>query len=199
MEISRAHPEPSSRPWLTRHARIKAEQDVENGRWSLEQFVDFNNHIERMPADNSELFERMENQLCGDYLRDPHGLIDLKETAITSPNQCEARDMLRPTLLAVLAIAVTGAAASAADLPAQTRLGAIFAEPQHSRAHVSHARDSEETFLPEIRFAPEVDIQPLVTGYYGKPRSYDYRPYYGTSPGRIFERLPYTCGTYGYC
>ena len=107
--------------------------------------------------------------------------------------------MLRSTLLAVLAIAVTSIAAYAADLPAQTRLGAIFAEPAHSRVHVSRARDSDETFLPEIRFAPEVDLRPLVTGYYGKPKSYDYRPYYGTSPERIFERLPYACGTYGYC
>jgi hypothetical protein len=107
--------------------------------------------------------------------------------------------MLRSTLLAVLAIAVTSIAASAADLPPQTRLGAIFAEPQHGHVHVSRAHEPDETFLPEIRFAPEVDIRPLVTGYYGKPKSYDYRPYYGTSPERIFERLPYACGTYGYC
>ena len=107
--------------------------------------------------------------------------------------------MLRSTLLAVLAIAVTSIAASAADLPPQTRLGAIFAEPQHGHVHVSRAHEPDETFLPEIRFAPEVDIRPLVTGYYGKPKSYDYRPYYGTSPERIFERLPYACGNYGYC
>jgi hypothetical protein len=56
-EISRAHPEPGSRPWFSRHARIKAQQDVESGRWSLEQFVDFNNHLERTPANNSELFD----------------------------------------------------------------------------------------------------------------------------------------------
>jgi hypothetical protein len=57
MEISRAHPEPSSRPWFARHARRKAEQDVESGPWSLDQFVDFNAHLERTPANNSELFE----------------------------------------------------------------------------------------------------------------------------------------------
>lgn len=38
--------------------------------------------------------------------------------------------MLRSTLFAVLAIAVTGGTASAADLPMQTRLGAVFAEPR---------------------------------------------------------------------
>lgn len=57
MDISRAHPEPSSRPWFARHARIKAEQDVESGRWSLEQFVDFNAQLERTPANNSQLFD----------------------------------------------------------------------------------------------------------------------------------------------
>jgi hypothetical protein len=111
--------------------------------------------------------------------------------------------MLRTTLFAILAIAVTAGTASAADLPMQTRLGAVFAEPAHGRAHVtrhaSHEEDSEDIFIPVDRFAPEVDIPSLVTGYYGKPKSYDYRSYYGTSPDRIFERLPYACGTYGYC
>lgn len=56
MDISRAHPEPNSRPWFMRHARKKAEQDVESGSWSLEQFVDFNIHLERTPANNAQLF-----------------------------------------------------------------------------------------------------------------------------------------------
>jgi hypothetical protein len=48
-------------------------------------------------------------------------------------------------------------------------------------------------------YEPLVDIPHLVNGYYGKPKSYVYSNYYGTSPERIFERLPYACGRYGYC
>jgi hypothetical protein len=48
-------------------------------------------------------------------------------------------------------------------------------------------------------YAPEVDVPPIVHGYYGKPRSYLYRSYYGTNPDLIFGRLPYACGWYGYC
>ena len=51
----------------------------------------------------------------------------------------------------------------------------------------------------ETVFAPEIDIRPLVNGYYGKPKSFRYRSYYGTSPDTIFSRLPYACGEYGYC
>ena len=48
-------------------------------------------------------------------------------------------------------------------------------------------------------YAPPVDIPPLVAGYYGKPNSYFYSPYYGTSQYWNFTRLPYACGFYGYC
>jgi hypothetical protein len=39
----------------------------------------------------------------------------------------------------------------------------------------------------------------LVAGYYGKPNSYFYSPYYGASQYWNFARLPYACGFYGYC
>lgn len=98
----------------------------------------------------------------------------------------------------VLAAAILGAAAAAhaADLPAHSRLGAIFAEPPPVRAAAPRVvvEDDYETV-----FAPEVDIPPLVNGYYGKPKSFRYRSYYGTSPDIIFSRLPYACGGYGYC
>lgn len=100
--------------------------------------------------------------------------------------------------LLVLAAAVLGAAsaAHAADLPMHSRLGAIFAEPPPARAAAPRVvvEDDYETV-----FAPEVDIPPLVNGYYGKPKSFRYRSYYGTSPDIIFSRLPYACGEYGYC
>ena len=62
--------------------------------------------------------------------------------------------MLRSTLLAVLAIAVTSIAAYAADLPAQTRLGAIFGNPR-TAAFTSRAR-----VTPMKRFFPRLDSRP---------------------------------------
>lgn len=98
--------------------------------------------------------------------------------------------MLRQLVLSVWMIALTGASAVAADLPAQTRLGAIFVEPYEPQPI------PDRVYVPG-RFAPEIDVRPLVNGYYGKPGSYDYRPYYGTPD--VYWRLPYACGFYGYC
>jgi hypothetical protein len=100
--------------------------------------------------------------------------------------------------LAVLLLALTGltAAAQAADLSVDSRIGAIFAEPPPVRASAPRVVVNEEY---EAVFAPEIDIRPLVNGYYGKPKSFRYRSYYGTSPDIIFSRLPYACGAYGYC
>lgn len=103
--------------------------------------------------------------------------------------------MVRLLVLATAALAVASAA-QAADLPAHSRLGAIFAEPPPMRATAPRAVVEEDY---ETVFAPEVDIPPLVNGYYGKPKSFRYRSYYGTSPDIIFSRLPYACGEYGYC
>ncbi len=99
--------------------------------------------------------------------------------------------------LTVLSLALIGlaAAAEAADLPANSRLGEIFVEPPPPR--VAAPRIVAGGF--ETVYAPEVDIPPLVNGYYGKPNSFRYRSYYGTPPHIIFGRLPYACGQFGYC
>lgn len=57
IDIAEAHPEKDSRPWIKRLARTKAEQDAEAGPWSIEQFVEFNEQLERTPANHRELFE----------------------------------------------------------------------------------------------------------------------------------------------
>jgi hypothetical protein len=100
--------------------------------------------------------------------------------------------MLGRMTLAVFAIAASGMAASGADLPAQSRLGAVFAEPTVAPAYV------HRTYGYATVYAPPVEIPPLVAGYYGKPNSYDYSPYYGGSQG-YYGRLPYACGFHGYC
>lgn len=103
--------------------------------------------------------------------------------------------MFRLTLL-LLTLAGMAAPAQAADLPANSRLGAIFAEPPPARAAAPRVVVKEEF---ETVYAPEIDIPPLVNGYYGKPNSFRYRSYYGTPPEIIFGRLPYACGRHGYC
>jgi hypothetical protein len=103
--------------------------------------------------------------------------------------------MLRRTTLAVFAIAAAGTAACAADLPVQSRLGAVFADPPPLRAPVA----AYGAYAYTTMYAPPVDIPPLVAGYYGKPNSYIYSPYYGPSQVWNFTRLPFACGLYGYC
>lgn len=101
--------------------------------------------------------------------------------------------MLRLIFACAFAILFRSDAVPAADLPAQTRLGAIFAEPVAPRVHAEYVTESH------IVYAPQVDVRRLVNGYYGKPNSYFYSSYYGTPPDAIFGRPPYACGSYGYC
>lgn len=96
------------------------------------------------------------------------------------------------------AIALIGPAANAADLPAHTRLGAVFAKPQKAYVY----REVRDGNYPAFIFAPQVDIRPIVGGYYGKPFSYYYKPYYeseATALTDAYTRLPYACGFFGYC
>src|SRR4051812_30718373 len=102
--------------------------------------------------------------------------------------------MYRAIMLAV-AIGAGATAAGAADLAVQSPLGAVFAEPVPVPAPVYVTRTHG---YPAI-YAPQVDIRPLVAGYYGKPNSYIYSPYYGESLYWNFARLPYACGFHGYC
>lgn len=104
--------------------------------------------------------------------------------------------MRRSVLLFTLMMATTATGALAADLPVNTRLGAIFAEPAQAPVYRRHA-GLEIEYVPGV-FAPEIDVRPLVNGYYGKPNSYFYRPYY-SSDTDAYKRLPYACGFYGYC
>ena len=101
--------------------------------------------------------------------------------------------MPRRLVAFAFALSLTGGTTQAADLARHSLLGAVFAEPVAPQATVG--RKVETEFV----YAPEVDIRPVVQGYYGKPNSFFYHSYYGTPPSVIFGRLPYACGSYGYC
>jgi hypothetical protein len=98
----------------------------------------------------------------------------------------------------MLALTISASAASAADLAAHSRIGALFAEPAAPRRAVAVVRPQpvEEDI---VSYAPEIDVRRKVGGYYGKPDSYFDRSYYNTPPALIFSRAPYACGFYGYC
>ncbi len=106
--------------------------------------------------------------------------------------------MWRRIVLSVFAITVTGMTASAADLPARSRLGAIFAEPEAVRVEVYQ---SVEYPAPIVGFNLLPD-PPWARGgyYYGSSWSYYYPgPYYGGPYYTDGGRLPYVRGLYGYC
>lgn len=109
--------------------------------------------------------------------------------------------MSRRIMLSVFAFAVTVTAASAADLPTQSRLGAIFEERTEVRTRVYRTREVPEYSAPRFGF----NLVPLLPwergGYnYGSPWSYyNPGPYYGGPYDTDGPRLPYVCGLYGYC
>ena len=106
--------------------------------------------------------------------------------------------MSRRIMLSVFAVSVTAVTASAADLPTQSRLGAIFAEPAEVRPEAYRAA---EYSAPVIGYNLLPSL-PWVRGgyYYGTPWSYYYSgPYYGGPYYTDGVRLPYACGLYGYC
>jgi hypothetical protein len=110
--------------------------------------------------------------------------------------------MLRPFALAVLVTAAAATAASGADLPPNSKLGAIFAKPHVAPSRTVVVRQVETYDYPIAGFAPQIDVRPIVAGYYGNPGSYYYRSYYGSDAGALWDattRLPYACGFYGYC
>lgn len=57
VELSLLHPDETSRPWMTFHAKAKAEQDADDKPWSLRQFSEFADAFERTPANHRELHE----------------------------------------------------------------------------------------------------------------------------------------------
>jgi hypothetical protein len=108
--------------------------------------------------------------------------------------------MLRRIMLSVFAVLVTALTAGAADLPTQSRLGSIFAEPAEARVEIPAVR-SREYVGPIIPYSNLPDpVWNRGGAYYGSSWSYYYGgPYYGGSPSPSFIRLPYVCGLYGYC
>jgi hypothetical protein len=106
--------------------------------------------------------------------------------------------MSRRIMLSVFATAVTAIAADAADLPAQSRLGAIFAEPTEVRVEAYRAREYSAPIIPYNNLP-----NPLWnrgTYNYGSSWSWYYPgPYYGGPYVGYAFRLPYVCGLYGYC
>src|ERR1700730_9709741 len=105
--------------------------------------------------------------------------------------------MPRRIMLSVFAIAVAAATARAADLPTQSRLGAIFAEPAEVRARADRSRARVAPIIP-FNMLPN-PIWARGGYYYGSSWSYyDGGPYYGGT-STFGGRLPYVCGLYGYC
>jgi hypothetical protein len=106
--------------------------------------------------------------------------------------------MPRRITLSIFALALGGIAASAADLPRQSPLGAIFAEPGEVRVEADR---NVEHPAPVIAFNL-LSNPPWNRGgyYYGSSWSYYYPgPYYGGPYATDGARLPYVCGFYGYC
>jgi hypothetical protein len=98
--------------------------------------------------------------------------------------------MLRKLGLAALTLSLAATSVSAADLPARTRLGAVFADEPSVPIVVPRAE------LP-VPFVPWLGTSPRVAGYYGTWGDFYYTNYYGTSPFLIFSRPPYSCAWYG--
>jgi hypothetical protein len=106
--------------------------------------------------------------------------------------------MSRRIMLSVFGLAVTAATASAADLPTQSRLGAIFAEPAEVRADVYRETVDSAPIIP-FNLLPNPLWNRGVYNY-GSSWSYYYPgPYYGGPYISYAVRLPYVCGLYGYC
>ena len=105
--------------------------------------------------------------------------------------------MSRRIMLSVFALAVTAVSAGAADLPKQSRLGAIFAEPSGVRAKADRSSETSAAIMP-FNLLPN---SPWNRGgyYYGSSWSYSSGAYYGSKFTLGGGRLPYVCGLYGYC
>jgi hypothetical protein len=96
-------------------------------------------------------------------------------------------------MMALVAM-VAASRADAADLAARgvapSRLGAIFADAPLRRDEVLVAQRPSAVFVGTALKVP---------GYYGQPRDFEYRNYYGSSPIEIYSRLPYACGFVALC
>jgi hypothetical protein len=106
--------------------------------------------------------------------------------------------MPRRIMLSVLVTAVTAMTAGAADLPAQSRLGQIFAEPGEAGVAVVRQREYSGPIIPYTNL-PDPVWNRGVYNYGSSWSYYDGGPYYGGPYSPSFIRLPYVCGLYGYC
>jgi hypothetical protein len=108
--------------------------------------------------------------------------------------------MPRRIMLSVFVTAVTAMSAGAADLPAQSQFGRIFAEPGEAGVAVAVVRQREYSgpIIPYTNLPNPVWNRGVYN--YGSSWSYyDGGPYYGGPYSPSFIRLPYVCGLYGYC
>jgi hypothetical protein len=105
--------------------------------------------------------------------------------------------MPRRIMLSIFATALSCMSAGAADLPPQSRLGKIFAEPTEARRYAVRSREYPAPIFAYNAF-PNM---PWASGgyYYGSPYHYYRREYYGGPYYGSGARLPYVCGLYGYC
>ena len=107
--------------------------------------------------------------------------------------------MPRRILLSVFTTVLSTTLASAADLPVQSRLGAIFSEAPEVRVYALRRPVTKPPPIIPFNLMP---VLPWERGgyYYGSPWSYYYPgPYYGGPYVSYGDRLPYVCGLYGYC
>ena len=136
---------------------------------------------------------------------------------------------LLPLLLAGVFVAATSAQAADNAVPAKPKSRAAIAArqlppglpragykyrttvtpPTRYRDRVVYETDQDllltQAYGPTgyIKNLPGTPILPgssTIPGYYGRAFSYDYQgPYYGGRYEGYYWRLPYACGTYGYC
>lgn len=105
-------------------------------------------------------------------------------------------------ILSVFALAVGAMTADAADLPRQSRLGAIFAEPAGVPPAVYPGAYQTAAFPGPIIAYNLLPNPPWNRGNYNYGSSWSYYnpgPYYGGPYYWDGGRLPYVCGLYGYC
>jgi hypothetical protein len=106
--------------------------------------------------------------------------------------------MARRIMLSAFALTVTAMTAAAADLPTQSRLGAIFAEPAEPYPTFYRPREYSAPIIP-FNLLPNPPCNHGIYNY-GSSWSYYYPgPYYGGPYYTEGARLPYVCGLYGYC
>jgi hypothetical protein len=109
--------------------------------------------------------------------------------------------MPRRILLSVFVAAVTAVTAHAADMPAQSRIGAIFAEPAEAHPTVYRSREDSRTVIPVMPYNL-LPSPPWNHGIYnyGSSWSWGYGgAYYGGPYVSYAVRLPYVCSLYGLC